>query len=382
MMSSNRYVSALIYYKPGSHFSTDNEVFITLVSPMVGILIGITIEVGGPLIVCYIRKKRGKHKLNSPKIIPVTISNNGDNLNMLRRILNRVTTSKIIRPILIVYNHLAVSPVLRTVGITASQLIQFIIIGRFGVVLKDTFIYAYKNRMRENYLKVAVNTLAWLMASKDRDTRVNFIAAFVMTTTSSLWLTGIPIIRNSLLTFTCITFLNLCSFIYVEESFESFLRYRASDMGVFGLPKVEHLINKPLSSFSENRPNSKISMTGKEETSVISSPLQNEMPKSIYKDFESEMNEIIKDSTLDKKTTILPRKVGLQKGKISRTHSTSKPKRRVNNLQNLNKADFPDRLKSIENGRKVREKLYKENLEKFPDLLKIKEEKIKEGKVK
>lgn len=378
-MSSNRYVSALIYYKPGSHFSTDNEVFITLVSPMVGILIGITIEVGGPLIVCYIRKKRGKYALNSPKIIPVVTNSNGDNLNMLRRILNRVTTNKIIRLILIVYNHLAVSPVLRTVAITASQLIRFIIISRFGLLIKAACIYAYKKRRQENLFKVVVNTLCWLMASKNRDTRVNLIAAFVITTTSSLWLTGIPIIRNGLLIFTSVTFLNLCNFIYVEQSF---LQYRPSDMGVFGLPNVEHLINKPLSSFSEHRPNSKISMIGKEETNVISSPLQNEMPKSIDENFESKMNTIIKDSTLDENPTILPRKVALQKGRISRPHSTSKPKRRVNNLQNLNKADFPDRLKSIENDRKVREKLYKENLEKFPDLLKIKEEKIKEGKVK
>jgi hypothetical protein len=77
-------------------------------------------------------------------------------------------------------------------------------------------------------------------------------------------------------------------------------------------------------------------MLGKEETLVLSSTLQNKMPKSISKNIEVEIDRILKNSTLGEENSILSQKEGLQKGKTSRTNFTSKPKRRMNNLQKLN----------------------------------------------
>jgi len=93
---------------------------------------------------------------------------------------------------------------------------------------------------------------------------------------------------------------------------------------------------KQLHAFPETTAKSKISMLGKEETIVLSSTLQNETPNRISKNVEAEIDRIIKNSTLGEENIILSQKKGLQKGKISRTNFTSKPKRRVNNLQKLN----------------------------------------------
>ena len=119
---------------------------------------------------------------------------------------------------------------------------------------------------------------------------------------------------------------------------------RPLDIGVFGLPIVEHPI-KQLSSFTENTTNSKISMIGKEDPLVLPLPLQKEMPKGIANDVELELNKMIKNSTLGEENIVFEKKEELYKEKLNRSKSTSRPKRRMNSLQELKK--IPDNVKSL-----------------------------------
>ena len=322
-MNSKHYVSALIHYNKSSHFSAEADVLITVVAPATGIVLGMTIEAVGK----YLIQKR-REKLNSPGIIPVTVNSNGNNSNLFRKTLYRVTPTLAVRSASIVYEKLVSSQSLRIAVLSSFKVIDVIIIVRSVILSKNLLKYLVRNR--ENVFKITVNTLCWIVYSKERDKMVQLAFVLVTVLSTKLWLTKNRTAQRLLRIWVCITFLNLCNYIYLIPSSS-----RPSDIGVFGLPRVEQLINQ-FHAFPETKPNSKISMLEKKEPLVLSSTLQNEMPKGTSINVELEINKIIKNSTLGEENSILSQKEGLQKGKTSRTNFTSKSKRRMNSLQELN----------------------------------------------
>jgi hypothetical protein len=110
------------------------------------------------------------------------------------------------------------------------------------------------------------------------------------------------------------------------------------------LPRVEHPI-KQLDAFSETTTNSKISMIEKEEPLGLPLSLQKEMPKGISNDPELEMNKMMQNSTLGEENIVFGKKERLQRGKPNRNKVTSRSKRRMNSLQELEK--IPDNVKSL-----------------------------------
>jgi hypothetical protein len=322
-MNSKHYVSALIHYNKSSHFSAEADVLITVIAPATGIVLGMTIEAVGR----HLIKKR-REKLNSPEIIPATINSSGNNSNLFRKTLYRVTPTLAVRSASIVYEKLVSSQSLRIAVSSSFKVIDVIIIVRSVILSKN--LLKYLVRHRENIFKITVNTLCWIVYSKKRDKMVQLAFVIVTALSTKLWITKNRTAQRLLRIWVCITFLNLCNYIYLVPSLS-----RPADIGVFGLPRVEQLMNQ-FNAFSETTPNSKISMLGKEEPLVLSSTLQNEMPKGRSKNVELEINKIIKNSTLGEENSILSQKEGLQKGKTSRTNFTSKPKRRMNSLQELN----------------------------------------------
>jgi hypothetical protein len=335
MNSKNcRGVVALIYYKRGQHLSTDAEVFITVIAPASGIILGVGIKV----IHGYIKRRR-RRKLDSPKTIPST----GNNSNLFRRTFHRIRTTSAGRLTVLAYEKIMSSQFLRIAASSSFKVIDGIIIVRSGILAKDLVNYSIRNR--ENLFKVAVKTLGWIVYSRERDRMVN--AAFILVTliTAKLWSTQNRTIQRCLRIWVFITLLNLSNYIYV---YPNLLDLRPSDIGVFGLPIVEHPI-KQFNSLLENGTNSKVSMIGKEETLVLPSSLPNEIPKSISNDVKLETNKIIQNSTLGEENIVLSKNEGLQKGKTRETHFTSKPKRRMNSLDKLNKTDETVKSLPIEN---------------------------------
>ena len=322
-MNPRKYSLALIHYNRSSHFSVENEVFISLVAPATGIIIGIGIDVVDKYL--EKRKKRKGKKLNSPKTIPVTVNS----FSRFRKTLDRVTPKLVIRSVAIIYEKLVTSQSLRIAASSSFKVIDGIIIIR-SVILSQHLL-KYLLRTRENMFRITFNTLCWVVYSKERDKMVQIAFVVVTLISAKLWATKNRLIQRVLRIWVCITFLNLSNYIYVVPSLS-----RPSDIGVFGLPRVEHPI-KQLNVSSETITNSKISMLGKEESLIISSPLQNEMPKDISKNLEVEINKIISNSTLGEENIILPQKEGLQNRKTTKSKLTSKPRRRMNSLQELNK---------------------------------------------
>ena len=322
-MNSKHYVSALIHYNKSSHLSAEDDVLITVIAPATGLVLGITIEA----IEKYLKRKR-REKLNSPEIIPVTAKSNGNNSNLFRKTLYRVTPTLAVRSATIIYDKLVSSQSLRIAVSSSFKVIDVVIIVRSVILSKN--LLKYLIRTREPILRITGKTLCWIVYSKERDKMVQLAFLLVTLFSAKLWSTKNRTAQRLLRIWVCITFLNLCNYIYLVPSLS-----RPADIGVFGLPRVEQPI-KQINAFLETTPNSKINMIGKEEPLVLSSTLQNEMPKDISNNVELEINKIIKNSTLGKENVILSQKEGLQKRKTSRSNVTSKSKRRMNTLQELN----------------------------------------------
>ena len=334
-MNSKIYVSALIHYNEGSHLSADDEVLITVLAPAAGIVTAIIIRTGSKVVIYFI--KEIQKRLNSPKSIPVTVNSNGNNSNRFRKTLYRVTPSLAIRYAIIIYAKLASSQFLR-IGISSSfKVIDVIIVLRSINLIKD--ILNHYLGTRENVFRMAVKTLCWIVYSRERDKMVQLAFVIVTLLSAKLWSTKNRTIQRLLRIWVFITLLNLSNYIYVKPSL-----LRPLDIGVFGLPIVEYPI-KELASFTENRTNSKISMIGKEDPLVLPLPLQKEMPKGIANDVELELNKMIKNSTLGEENIVFEKKEELYKEKLNRSKSTSRPKRRMNSLQELKK--IPENVKSL-----------------------------------
>ena len=343
---------ALIHYNKSSHLSAENDVLITVIAPATGIIVGITIEAVGK----YLKRKR-QNKLNSPEITPVTINSNGSNTSLFHKTLDRVTSSIAVRYATIVYVKLASSHVLRITASSCFKVIDIIIIVRFVLLSKN--ILKYFLRTRENMFRITINTLWWIVYSKERDVMTQLVFLVITLLSAKLWSTKNRTAQRLLRIWVCITLLNLSNYIYLVPSFS-----RPANIGVFGLPRMEQPM-KQFNPFAETTVNSKISMIGKEEPLVLSSPIQNEMQKEISKNVELEISKIIQNSTLNEENSILSQTKGVQKEsrKTSKTNSTSK--RRVNSLQKLNQtAENPTSL-PIEN-----------DLEKVSNSTKIKAEKV------
>jgi hypothetical protein len=322
-MTTKNYVLALLHYNKASHLSAETDVFITVIAPGTGIVLGIIIDAVGKYL-----KKRKYEKLKSPEIIRVTVNSNANNSNLLRKTFYRVTPTLVVRSASFIYEKLVSSQSLQIAVSSSFKVINLIIIVRSTILTKN--IINYFLRTREPIFKIAVNTLCWIVYDKDRDKMVQLAFLLVTLISAKLWSTKNRTTQRLLRIWVFITLLNLSDYIYVAPSLS-----RPSAIGVFGLPRVEQPM-KQLHAFPETTAKSKISMLGKEETIVLSSTLQNETPNRISKNVEAEIDRIIKNSTLGEENIILSQKKGLQKGKISRTNFTSKPKRRVNNLQTLN----------------------------------------------
>lgn len=354
-MNSKIYISALIHYNKGSHLSADDEVLISVLAPATGIATAIIIKTGGKVVIYFIKEIR--KILNSPEIIPVTDNSNGNNFNRFRKTLYKVTPNLAIRYAVIIYAKLASSQFLR-IGISSSfKVIDVIIVLRSINVIKD--ILNHYIGTRENLFRMAVKTVCWIVYSRERDKMVQLAFIVVSLVSAKLWSTRNRTIQRLLRIWVFITLLNLSNYIYVKPSL-----LRPSDIGVFGLPIVEHPI-KEWTSFNENRTNSKINMIGKDAPLVLPLPIQKEIPKGIANDVELELNKMIKNSTLGEENPVFVKKEGLHKEKVNRSKSTSKPKRRMNSLQELKK--IPDNVKSlpIEN-----------DFEKIYNATKIQEEKV------
>jgi hypothetical protein len=351
-MNSKTDSIALIHYTKASHLSAEDDVLITVLAPAAGIILGMTVEAVGK----YLTRKR-QEKLNSPRIIPVTIHSNGNNSSLFRKTLYRVTPTLVVRYATIIYAKLASSQSLRIAASSSFKVIDLIIIVRFVILSKN--ILKYLLRTREDMFKITVNTLCWIVYSKERDKIVHLLFLLVTLLSAKLWSTKNRTAQKLLRIWVFITLLNLSNYIYVVPSLS-----RPSDIGVFGLPRMEQPM-KQFNNFTETTRNSKISMVGKEEPLVLSSTFQNEMPKNISKNVELEINKIIKNSTLGEENSILTQKEKLQKGKTSRTNFTSKSKRRINSLQKLNQTTKNVSSVPIEN-----------DLTKVNNVTKIKAEKI------
>ena len=324
-MNPRKYSLALIHYNRSSHFSAENEVFISVVAPATGIIIGIGIDVVDKYLEKRKKRKGKGEKLNPTKTIPST----GNSFSRFRKTLDRVRPNLAIRSVATIYEKLVASQFLRIAASSSFKVIDGIIIIRSVMLSQQLLKYLLRNR--ENMFRITFNTLCWVVYSKELDIMVQIAFVVVTLISAKLWTTKNRLIQRVLRIWVCITFLNLSNYIYVVPNFS-----RPSDIGVFGLPKVEHPIQQFQAS-SDTITNSKISMLGKEESLIISSPLQNEMPKNISKDLEVEINKIISNSTLGEENIILPEKEGLQNRKTTKSKFTSKPRRRMNSLQELNK---------------------------------------------
>ena len=331
-MNSKKYVSALIHYHKGSHLSAEDDVLITVIAPAIGILLVVSFDVAGS----YIRQIR-RVKLNSPEVIPITDNSNGNNSNLFRKTLYRVTPTVAVRAAILVYRKLASSQSLRIAVSSSFKVIDGIIIVRSGILARNLLEHLIRNR--ENVFKMTVNTLCWIVYSRERDKMVHFAFLLVTLISAKLWSTKNRLTRRVLRIWVMITLLNLCNYIYVSPSL-----LRPLDIGVFGLPRMEHPI-KQLDAFSENTTNSKISMLGKEEPLGLTLPLQKEMPKGISNDSELEMNKMMKNSTLGEENIVFAKKEELQKEKTNRSNVTPRPKRRMNSLHELEK--IPDKVRSL-----------------------------------
>ena len=351
-MNSKHYVSALIHYNKSSHLSAEADVLITVIAPASGIVLGMSIEALGRYF-----KKRRRDKVNSPEIIPVTVNSNGNNSNLFRKTLYRVTPTLVIRSARMIHEKFVSSQSLRIAASSSFKIIDGIIIVRSGIATKNLLKYVLRNR--ENIFKITFNTLCWIVYSKERDKMVHLAFILVTILSTKLWTTKNRTAQRLLRIWVLITLLNLSNYIYLVPSSS-----RPSDIGVFGLPRVEQLINQ-FQTFPETTPNSKISMLGKEEPLVLSSTLQNEMPNDISKNVELEINKIIKNSTLGEENSNLSKKEGLQKEKTSRTNINSKSKRRMNSLHKLNQTT--DHVTSLPT---------ENDIEKISNLTKIKADKV------
>lgn len=337
-MNNSRYATALLYYERGKYLSSDSEVFLTVVAPATGILLGATFTA----FYSYMKRKR-KPNLDSPEIIPVTVNSNGNNYSLFRRTLRRVNTTLAGRSIGFAYKKVVTSQFLRIAVSSSFKVIDGIIIVRSVILVKNVFNHYVGTR--ENLFKVGINTLGWILYSRERELVVNVGFIIITLIIAKLWNEQNLLIQKALRTWVLISFFNLSNYIYINTDV---LDYRPSDIGLFGLPKVEHLI-KPVNPFIENVKNSKVSMLEKEETLGLSSPIRNEMSKGISDDVELELNKIIQNSTLGEEKIVLSKTEGLQKGKTREVNFNSKSKRRVNSLQKLNETNKDMESLNIEN---------------------------------
>lgn len=277
----------------------------------------------------YIKKVRG---------VKLPILQHGTKRRFLRRILSRLARlgNKVYfelekeptgRRIIWVYEFLKENEVVNLLVRNSTRIIDGIIIARVLISTKNASLYYL--RTNENLVKIAMNTLA-LIAYSDKRSKVATCAFYmVMGLTAKVWC-SFPEFRAILKIWVWITLLNISGQIERDAHLPA----------AFGLPIVEHIVPRinylPL---SENRTNSSISMIGKENELNLSLPpvSKMEMTETISQNPELEITNIIQNSTLGPENTLLPKKEGLQKAKISRTNSTLKAKPRTNDLQNLNK---------------------------------------------
>lgn len=306
----------VLYHRGFKNIIVDNEVLLTVIAPAMGAAIGSTVT-----IVNIYRQKRRKKKTDTV---------NHPNCNGKPGIFYPLTTTLVGRQILLVYGKVTSIYYLNILVSSCYKIINGIIIVRSVILVKDLLKYYLSTR--ENLVEVAINSLAWTIYSPKRDKIVSLAFTTIVFATARLWYVSSHYRKVSRI-WIFITFLNLAGAIRVHDDV---IKQRPSDMGIFGLPPIERLIQQS-NSFAENASNSRINMLEKEDKVVLSSTLQNEMPDDISKNGELEINKIIQNSILGEETILLPKKEGLQKGETSRTNVTSKPKQKTNSLQELNK---------------------------------------------
>jgi hypothetical protein len=330
----------VLFHRKYNTIVVDDEVYLTIIAPAAGIVIGATAQA----IINY-RKKRKSIKTGSNTINPPT----SNRRSPILRVLRPITSNLVARKIVSLYGEAAAIPSLNIAVSSSFKVIDGIIYVRSAILAKDIIKYYIKRR--ENLLKIALNTIAWIVYCPERDRIVSLGFLAITLVTAKLWSIS-PKSRRFLKIWVCITLLNLSGNIGVRDYL---IRQRPANIGVFGLPPVERLVEKS-NLFAENGTNSKLSMIRKEEDFVLSSSHQNEVPKdrSINielennqtidtilkdrsKDVELEINQTIQNSTISIDNSVLPKKEGLQKEKTRKSHFTSKRKYRTNNLQNLKK---------------------------------------------
>jgi hypothetical protein len=335
-----------LYFRNAFVLVVNDQDYVTVLAPIVGVILGSSIEAGRRY-----RIKRRKIKELDPSN---TINIKGNNYTY--RWLSRLKTSLLAKKILFTYGKIASVSIVRSTFLSFYIVVEGILLVRS--VLLVVGIVKYYLRTRENLFRITVNTLMWIAYSTKRARIVNLGFISVVLLTAKLW-TVSPKFRTFIRIWTCVTFLNLSVNVGVDSTL---IGQRPSDIGAFGLPIIERPIQQ-LNPFTENVTNPRISISKKEDTLVLSMPLQNAIPKGVANDIELE--KIIQNSTLGEENSLLQKREGLQKGETRKSNSTSQPKQRTNSLQKLN--NTPDNVTSI---------TIENELENFSNATKIKVEKV------
>jgi len=210
-MTTKNYVLALLHYNKASHLSAETDVFITVIAPGTGIVLGIIIDAVGKYL-----KKRKYEKLKSPEIIRVTVNSNANNSNLLRKTFYRITPTLVVRSASFIYEKLVSSQSLQIAASSSFKVINLIIIVRSTILTKN--IINYFLRTREPIFKIAVNTLCWIVYDKDRDKMVQLAFLLVTLISAKLWSTKNRTTQRLLRIWVFITLLNLSDYIYVAPS--------------------------------------------------------------------------------------------------------------------------------------------------------------------
>lgn len=314
-----------------------NDVYLSVVG------VGVGVVLGSSCMAIYDYRER-RRILRSPDI--VIIKNDPKHRLFIRRVINQLGHRIVIqlnksvsgREILTLYRHLAadlrIIEALKILGETCGKLIKIIIIGRSIIMVIGAV--SFYLRTRDNLFIVAWNSLKLLSYSESRSVMLTSKFVTIVLLTARIWCL-VPETRVILKVWVLITILNLSG----QVTFHNAIR-RNVPVGTFGLPRIKRPIPQlNYNPFNENVSNSKIKILKKEDQLDLSLPLhlQKESPKPRVNNTELEPSKILQNSTLSEENIIVPKKQESQQQKISRSksekYSKLKPKKRINNLQNL-----------------------------------------------
>jgi hypothetical protein len=378
----------VIYVKAGKAIAIilGDDVYLTVVG------VGVGIVLGSSCMSIYDYRER-RRILRSPDI--VIVKNDPKYRLFIRRVINQLGNHVVIqlnksvsgREILTLYRHLAadlrIIETLKILRETCGKLIKMIIIGRSIIMVIGAV--SFYLRTRDNLFIVAWNTLKLLAYSESRSVMLTSKFVAIVLLTARIWCV-VPETQVILKVWVLISILNLSG----QVSFYNSIR-RNVPINTFGLPRIERPIPQlNYDPFNENVSNSKIKILKKEDQLDLSLPLhlqtesskarvnntELEPSKTIQnstKEQDLEIAKIIQNSTLGEENIIVPKKQESQQPKISGSksekYSKLKPKKRINNLQNLKDTCDINSPLTLES-----------EVEDFSNV--YNEKKIKEGKVK